>query len=72
MSDRPRVDLRQALKSPMRVRILELFTRDTDRPTEAERLMVERLMDHFPDADRKLLLYHLTILKEARLIPAAA
>jgi hypothetical protein len=71
VSDRPRVDLRQALKSPMRVRILELFTCDID-PTEAERLMVERLMDHFPDADRKQLAYHLTILKEACLIPSAA
>jgi DNA-binding transcriptional ArsR family regulator len=70
VSDRPRVDLTQALKSPMRVRILELFTRETDRPMEADSLL-EALTTFFPDARRKQVSYHLTILREARLVPAA-
>lgn len=70
MSDRPRVDLTQALKSPMRVRILELFTRDTGRPMEAGS-MLEALTTFFPDARRGQVAYHLTILREARLVPSA-
>ena len=69
-ADHPRVDLIQALKSPMRVRILELFTRDTGRSMEAESIL-KALTAFFPDAKLKQVSYHLTILREARLIPTA-
>lgn len=68
MNDRPRIDLMQALNSPMRVRILGLFTSDTSRPMNAEQL-TEVLKTSDPDVRRKQVSYHLTILREARLIP---
>ena len=63
MSDRPRIDLMQALKSPMRVRILGLFTSDTSRPMKAEQL-TEVLKTSDPEVRRKQVAYHLTILRK--------
>jgi DNA-binding transcriptional ArsR family regulator len=68
VSDRPRIDLMQALENPMRVRILGLFTSDMSRPIDAEQL-TEVLRASDPDVRRKQVAYHLTILREARLIP---
>ncbi len=68
--DRPRIDLMQALKSPMRVRILEMFTRDTSRQMMPGPV-TEALASSLPGVQRKQVAYHLTILREARLIPAA-
>jgi predicted transcriptional regulator len=70
VSDRPPIDLVQVLKSPMRVRILELFTQDTGRQMEAGPV-AEALAISFPNARRNQVAYHLTVLREARLIPAA-
>jgi hypothetical protein len=69
--DDPRVDVNQALKSPMRVCILTLFTLDTNQPMRTEPVM-KALTTFFPDAKRKQVAYHLTILREARLIPSAS
>jgi Fe2+ or Zn2+ uptake regulation protein len=66
---RPKLDLTRVFKSPMRVRILELFTRDTDRPMTAEPLAHD-LIDYFPEVTPKQVAYHLAILRDYRLIPS--
>jgi Fe2+ or Zn2+ uptake regulation protein len=66
---KPQLDLTRVFKSPMRVRILELFTRDTDRSMTAEPLTHD-LIDYFPEVTPKQVNYHLAVLRDARLIPA--
>jgi Fe2+ or Zn2+ uptake regulation protein len=66
---KPQLDLTRVFQSPMRVRILELFTRDTDRSMTAEPL-AQDLIDYFPEATPKQVNYHLAVLRDARLIPA--
>jgi DNA-binding transcriptional ArsR family regulator len=63
-----RVSLTQVLKSPMRVRILELLTMDAALPAKAVPL-AEALTVDFPEAKPDQVNYHLAILKDARLIP---
>lgn len=58
----------QALNNPIRVRILGLFTSDPSRPMKAEQL-TEVLKTSDPEVRRRQVAYHLTILREARLIP---
>jgi Fe2+ or Zn2+ uptake regulation protein len=66
---KPPLDLTRVFKSPVRIRILELFTHDTDRPMAAEPL-AEDLIDFFPEVSPKQVNYHLAVLRDARLIPA--
>lgn len=66
---KPPLDLTRVFKSPVRVRILELFTHDPDRPMQAE-LLAEELAEFFPEVNLKQVAYHLAVLRDARLIPA--
>jgi len=65
---RPRVDLMQALKHPLRVSIFQHFISNTARPIDAGQL-TEALKACHPDVQRGQVAYHLTILQEADLIP---
>jgi|tagenome__1003787_1003787.scaffolds.fasta_scaffold20918523_2 Helix-turn-helix domain len=66
---KPQLDLTPVFRSPVRVRILELFTLDTDRPMQPGPL-AEELMEFFPEVKLKQVAYHLSVLRDARLIPA--
>lgn len=61
-------DQRQALDHPIRLRILELFTKDTDRPMTAESLAAD-LMTTFPKVKVGQVAYHVAVLKDAHLLP---
>jgi Fe2+ or Zn2+ uptake regulation protein len=69
--DRGRIeaDRTQALAHPMRLRILELFTRNTDRPLAADSLAADLIAD-FPTVRIRQVAYHLAVLQDAKLIPA--
>jgi hypothetical protein len=62
-------DQRQALSHPVRRRIFELFTRDTDRPMAAGWLIGD-LVGDFPEVKVRNVAYHVTVLKDAQLVPA--
>jgi hypothetical protein len=68
--DRGRIeaDRTKALSHPMRLCILELFTRDTNRSLEAKPL-AEDLAADFPDACIAQVAYHLARLRDAKLLP---
>lgn len=63
------VDRTRALAHPMRRRILELFTRNTDRPLAAESFAADLAAD-FPKVKVGQIAYHVAVLKDAQLIPA--
>jgi hypothetical protein len=69
--DRGRIeaDQTQALDHPMRLRIMELFTKDTDRKLAAESLAADLVAD-FPKVQVRQVAYHVAVLKDAQLIPA--
>lgn len=69
--DRGRIepDQTQALSHPIRLRIMELFTKDTDRPLGAESLAANLHAD-FPEVKVRQVAYHVAVLKDAQLIPA--
>lgn len=67
---KPPLDLTRVFKSPIRVRIVELFTLDTDRPMQPGPL-AEDLLEFFPEVKLKQVAYHLMVLKDARLIPSS-
>lgn len=61
---------RQALGSPVRLRILELFARDRRRPVTAEtfhRTLIEA--DEFRHLKIKQVGYHVACLRDADLLP---
>lgn len=60
-------DRAQALDHPMRLRILELFTRNPALPLEAAPLAAKLDAD-FPELEIRLVAYHVAILKDAQLI----
>jgi hypothetical protein len=62
-------DQTQALAHPTRLRIWELFTRNTDRPLAAESMAADLAAD-FPDVKIRQVAYHLAVLQDAQLIPA--
>lgn len=59
----------QALDHPIRLRIMELFTRNPALPLEAAPL-VAHLDSDFPQVKVRLVSYHLAILRDAQLISA--
>lgn len=69
--DRGRIELHQtqALSHPVRLRILELFTKDQGRTLAAEALAADLIAD-FPNVKIRQVAYHVTVLKDAQLIPA--
>lgn len=60
----------QALSHPLRVAIMALFTRETKRSLQAEALAADLATD-FPDVKVKQVWYHVAVLRDADLIPAA-
>ena len=62
-------DKTQALSHPTRLRILELFTRDTDRSLAAEPLTADLASD-YPDVKVRQVAYHVAVLQDAELLPA--
>lgn len=73
--DRNRIEADQtkATQHPIRLRIVELFTRNPLRPLECEALAAD-LLTEFPDLTAKeakpaLIAYHVAVLKDARLLP---
>jgi hypothetical protein len=73
--DRNRIDAdqTQATHHPVRVRIVELFTRNQLRPMEADVLSAD-LLTEFPDLKAKeakpaQIAYHVAVLKDAQLLP---
>jgi hypothetical protein len=74
--DRNRIegDQTQATDHPIRLKIVELFTRDPLRPLECDVLAAD-LLTEFPDLKAKdakpaLIAYHVAVLKDAQLLPA--
>jgi hypothetical protein len=74
--DRNRIeaDQTEATDHPTRLKIVELFTRNTLRPLECDVLAAD-LMTEFPDlkareAKPALIAYHVAVLKDAELLPA--
>jgi hypothetical protein len=74
--DRNRItaDQTQATDHPVRLRIVELFTRNTLRPLQCDVLAAD-LLTEFPDLKAKeakpaLIAYHVARLKDAELLPA--
>lgn len=69
--DRGRIEADQthALAHPMRLRILELFTRNADRPLAADSLAADLVAD-FPEVKICQVAYHVAVLRDAKLIPA--
>ena len=61
-------DQTQALSHPVRLRILELFTRDRGRSLAAE-LLAEDLAPDFPKLRIAQVAYHVARLKDAQLLP---
>lgn len=73
--DRRRIeaDQTQATQHPIRVRIVELFTRNRLRPMEAAVLSAD-LLTEFPDlkaneAKPAQIAYHVAVLRDAQLLP---
>lgn len=73
--DRGRIetDQTQATQHPIRRMIVQLYTRDTWRPLEADVLSAD-LLASFPDLVAKearpaQIAYHVAVLKDARLLP---
>lgn len=73
--DRNRIEADQtkATDHPTRLRIVELFTRNTLRPLECDVLAAD-LLTEFPDlkardAKPALIAYHVAVLKDAMLLP---
>jgi len=58
----------RALSHPVRLRIVELVTRDPGRSLAAAALTTE-LRGDFPDMSIPLVAYHLRRLQDARLVP---
>jgi hypothetical protein len=58
----------QALAHPIRIRIMELFTRNADRSLAAGDL-TEDLAPGFPELNVSQVAYHLFVLRNAQLIP---
>lgn len=69
--DRGRIETDQtkALEHPMRLRIVELFTRDEARSMAAEPLAAD-LATFFPGVKIRQVAYHVAVLRDAKLIPA--
>lgn len=63
-------DQQKALDHPMRLRIMELFTKDEDRPLAAEPLAADLAPD-FPDVSLSQVMYHVSVLRDAQLLPAS-
>lgn len=61
-------DRAQALDHPIRLRILELFSRNTAMPLEVA-LLAAMLDADFPEVKIRNVSYHLAILKDAQLVP---
>ena len=59
--------LTQVFKNPMRVRILELLARDASLSSEAAPL-TNALREFFPKVKQKQVAYHLSVLKEAKML----
>jgi DNA-binding transcriptional ArsR family regulator len=68
--DRGRVesDQTQALSHPIRLRILELFKRDTDRALAAQSLVSDLAAD-YPGVEIRQVAYHVAVLRDADLLP---
>ncbi|HEX5983239.1 MAG TPA: hypothetical protein VFY69_03440 [Solirubrobacterales bacterium] len=73
--DRSRItaDQTQATEHPVRLKIMELFTRNTLRPLECDVLAAD-LLTEFPDLKAKdvkpaMIAYHVAVLKDAALLP---
>jgi len=73
--DRNRIEADQtkATEHPTRLRIVELFTRNTFRPLECD-LLAADLLSEFPglkarEAKPALIAYHVAVLKDAQLLP---
>jgi hypothetical protein len=77
-SDRNRIegDQLQATEHPVRLMIVQLFTRNRLRPMEAAVLAID-LLTEFPDLKAEEVrpanvAYHVAVLKDAELLPSGA
>lgn len=67
--DRIETDQAKALEHPMRLRIIELFTKDEGRSMAAESLAAD-LVTSFPGVKLRQVAYHVAVLRDAQLIPS--
>lgn len=62
-------DQRQALDHPVRLRIVELYTKDEGRSMAAD-VLASDLMTFFPKVKVRQVAYHVAVLRDAQLLPA--
>lgn len=66
-------DQKQALNHPVRIAILDLFTKDRQRPLDAESLLSDLLLkdpEKFGKYDLAQIAYHRARLQDAELLPS--